>query len=330
MVTSWHSSLRCEAYNDEQQLASIFEDILKANIMTIRLANAPVSWGIYEFEGTAQKYTFQRVLSEIKSTGYDALELGPWGFLPTDSEVLKAELDAHSLKLLSSFVPVNFADASSLDSGEAHALKVGRLLKDLDAVCIVLADDSGTIPELVQNAGQRQGSYMTDAQWDVYAAGVNRIARTIYNELGLRVAFHHHCAGLVETPEETRKLLELTDPDLVGLCLDTGHYHYAGGDAVEAIREFGKRVTYLHLKDCDAKVREQAKAEHLDYFAATAAAVFCELGQGEVDFPGVIAEMEKLGYDGWAIVEQDVFVDDLDAPRESAARNREYLRSIGL
>lgn len=99
---------------------------------------------------------------------------------------------------------------------------------------------------------------------------------------------------------------------------------------MECIREYGERVRYLHLKDCDPGIRKMAIDERMDYFAATAAGVFCELGKGEVDFPGVIQAMENLGYDGWAVVEQDVLVDDLDAPRQSARRNREYLRGLGL
>lgn len=297
--------------------------------MPIHIANAPVSWGIYEFEGTAQKYSYERVLDEIKATGYDGLEYGPWGFLPTDAAALKAELQARSLSLLSSFVPVKLIDPSTHDEALEHAIKVGRLLAACGAKHLVLADDNGTVPELVQQAGQRSGSALDNDQWKVVCAGVDRIAKTLRDQLGLHTVFHHHCAGYVETPEETRRLIDGTDPELVGLCLDTGHYHYAGGDAVQCIKDLGERVRYLHLKDCDAEVRAVCIRDGADYFEATARGVFCELGKGEVDFPGVLAAMEALGYDGWAIVEQDVLVSDLDAPRESAARNREYLHSLG-
>ena len=297
--------------------------------MTIRMANAPVSWGIYEFEGSEAKFPYERVLDEIVETGYTGLELGPWGYLPTDPAVLRGELQKRNLQLLSSFVPVNFADATAIEQAEAFAMQVGRLLKALDAVTIVLADDNGTVPELVQNAGRRHGSKLTSAEWDVYAAGVNRVARKIYDELGLKVVFHHHCGGYVETPEETRNLLDRADPDLVGLCLDTGHWQYAGGDALACVKEYGERVRYLHLKDCDPNLRKLAIDERMDYFAAVATGVFCELGKGSVDFPGILKEMERLGYDGWAIVEQDVLTEDLDAPRQSARRNRDYLHKLG-
>jgi inosose dehydratase len=297
--------------------------------MTIRIANAPVSWGIYEFEGVAQKYPYTRVLDEIKATGYTGLELGPWGYLPTDEALLRPQLEQRGLALLSAFVPCNFADKASLEQAEAHALKVGALLAALGAVCIVLADDNGKVHELTKRAGQRSGSALSDDQWDVYAAGVNRVARSVFDQTGLKVNFHPHAAGYVETPEEVRRLMGRADPDLVGVCLDTGHWHFGGGDAVEALREYGERVRYLHLKDCDAGIHDMVKREHMDYFAATAAGVFCELGKGAVDFPTLLSRAESLGYDGCAIVEQDVLVDDLDAPRQAVARNRDYLRKLG-
>jgi inosose dehydratase len=298
--------------------------------MTIRIANAPVSWGIYEFSEIEQKYPYTRVMDEISETGHTGMELGPWGFLPTDPDVLRPELDKRNLQILSSYVPCNFADPRALEETEAHALMVGKLLAALGGVCIVLADDNARVPELVKLVGKRRGSYLTLSQWDAYAAGVNRVARKIYDQLGLKVTFHHHCGGFVETSDETRNLMDRVDYDLVGLCLDTGHWHLAGGDAVDCIREYGERVRYLHFKDCDPKVRRRSRSEGLDYFESTKLGMFCELGLGEVDFPAIIKEMERLHYDGWAIVEQDVLTDDLNAPRESARRNRAYLSKLGL
>jgi len=298
--------------------------------MTLQIANAPVSWGIYEFEGISPKYPYTTVLDQIAETGYSGTELGPWGYLPTDPDALRPELAKRNLKLLSAFVPVNFADESAHAAGEAHALMVGKLLAALGAVCIILADENGSVPELVQQAGRRHGSALSRDQWDVYAKGVNRVAHAVYDQLGLKVAFHHHCAGYVETMEEVRNLMNRADQELVGLCLDTGHWHYAGGDAVKCVREYGERVRYLHLKDCDPGIRELAIAERMDYFAAVAAGVFCELGRGAVDFPTLIDEMDALGYDGWATVEQDILSDDLEAPRQSARRSRDYLRTLGL
>jgi len=298
--------------------------------MPIKIASAPVSWGIYEFEGIEPRFQYTQVLDEIAETGHTGMELGPWGYLPTDPDVLRAELEKRNLQLLSSFVPVKLVDKAAHAEAEAFALKVGKLLAALDANYVVLADDNGSVDDLVQRAGKRNGSLLDADQWEVVAAGVNGIARRLKDELGLATVFHHHGAGYVETPDETRELFKRTDPDLVGLCLDTGHWHLGGGDAVACVREFGERVRYLHLKDCDHAILERVRSENLDYFQAVEAGIFCELGQGDVDFPGVIAEMEKHGYDGWAIVEQDVLVEDPTAPRRISQANRDYLKSIGL
>jgi inosose dehydratase len=297
--------------------------------MGFKIANAPCSWGIYEFKDIEPKYPYQRVLDEIVETDYAGLEYGPWGYLPTDPDVLRGELAQRGLQLLSSFVPVKLVDAAAHQDGLAHALKVGKVLRAVGAQFLVLSDDNGTVPEAVRMAGRVQSSRLTADQWEVFAAGVNKIAREVHDQLGLKVVFHHHCAGYVETADETRQLMQRTDPDLVGLCLDTGHWHYAGGNALDAIHEYGERVRYLHFKDCDPAIRRECIEHELDHFQATGKGVYCELGQGEVDFAGVLTAMEKLGYDGWVIVEQDVLVDNLDAPRQSARRNRDYLRGLG-
>jgi inosose dehydratase len=298
--------------------------------MPIQLASAPVTWGIFEFEGVTPRYSYDQVLDEMAATGYTGTELGPYGYLPTDPQQLASALAQRGLKLLSAFVPVALADARSHAAGEAAALQVGRLLAALGASHLVLADDNCSEPLLTVQAGQRTGSVLNEAGWDTFAAGVNRIARTLHNELGLKLVFHHHCGGYVETPAETRALLARTDPDLVGLCLDTGHWHFAGGDALACIAEFGQRVRYLHFKDYSPSIGAACRAQQRDYFAAVRAGVFCPLGEGEVDFAGVIGAMEKLGYTGWAIVEQDVLSETVGAHKLLAQANRNYLKGLGL
>lgn len=298
--------------------------------MTIRIANAPVSWGIFEFEGIEPPYPYTQVLDEMVETGYTGLELGPWGYLPTNPKKLRPELESRNLQLLSSYVPVKLVDKNAHQAGADHAVKVGRLLAALGAHDIVLADDNGRVPELIQQAGRVQGSRLSADEWDIFAEGVDLIAKIVHHETGLTVVFHHHVAGYVETPEETRNLMDRTDYDLVGLCLDTGHWHFAGGDTLQAVQEYGERVRYLHLKDCDPKIRQHCIDNELDYFKSTEAGVFCELGKGDVDFPAIIDHVENLGYDGWAIVEQDVLSATPEYPKAAARRNREYLRELSL
>jgi inosose dehydratase len=124
-------------------------------------------------------------------------------------------------------------------------------------------------------------------------------------------------------------LLDLTDPEWVGLCLDTGHHTFGGGDPVEGLRQHADRIWHVHFKDCDPTIAAQARKEGWDYNFAIGKGVFCELGKGEVDFATIVRLLDELDYDGWIVVEQDV-LPSMGTPKESAQRNRAYLRSIGL
>ena len=298
--------------------------------MPIRIATAPVSWGILEFAGQSSQQPWEAVLDEMAAAGYTGTELGPYGYLPTEPEALRAALAARSLQLLSAFVPVRLAEPSSHAAGTETARRVGALLAACGCRHIVLSDDNAADPNRLKRAGRiTPADGLDDERWRTLAEGVNTIARKMKEAFGLETVFHHHCAGFVETPDEVARLLELTDPGTVGLCLDTGHYVYGGGDPVECIYRHGARVRYLHFKDADPGVMARARTEGWDYFQAVAAGVFCELGRGCVNFADVIAAMNELNYEGWAVVEQDI-VAGMGNPMESARRNREYLKGLGL
>lgn len=298
----------------------------------IKIANAPCSWGVLEFDLEGKAVGYSLVLDEMQKTGYAGTELGDWGFMPTDPVNLKEELGKRELTLLGAFVPVALKDRSTHAQGIAAALKVARLLAAVEGASpfIVLADDNGKVPLRTQNAGRVTPEMgLTDAEWEAFAEGTNKIARAVKDETGLRLVFHHHCAGYVETPQEVDKLFELTDPALVGLCLDTGHYQFAGGDPLAFLKQNAGRVWHMHFKDCQPEVAKRSREEGWDYFKSVAEGVFCELGEGAVDFPAIKAELEKQGFKGWIVVEQDV-LPGMGSPYESASRNREYLKSIGF
>lgn len=298
----------------------------------IKIANAPCSWGALEFDLEGEAPGYVQVLDEMTATGYSGTELGDWGFMPTEPEALAQALHTRGLTLLGAFVPVFMKDPATHAAGCETAVRIARLMAAVegDLPFIVLADENGRVPERTQHAGRITPEMgLTDAEWQIFAEGATRVAEAVRRETGLRTAFHHHCAGYVETPAEIERLLSLTDPTLLGLVFDTGHYRFGGGDALQGLRRYGNRVWHFHFKDHQPQVACRAAAEGWDYFEAVRQGVFCELGQGDVPFPALIAELEQLGYQGWGVVEQDV-LPGMGAPKESARRNREYLQSIGL
>ncbi len=306
----------------------------------IYIGNAPCSWGNLEFEGLGEhQLTFERMLDELAEAGYTGTELGDWGFMPTEPAGLRSELQKRNLTMTGAFVPVAFRHREAHDDGEARALRTARLLAAVKSESappfLVLADDNNSDPIRAQNAGRVLREMMlSEDDWRVFADGVNRVARKVTAETGLRCVFHHHCAGFVETPDEIATLLSLTDPQAVGLVFDTGHYAFGSGnpngdEVMAALDRFASRIAYVHLKDCSAAIAKQSRAEKMDYNAAVGAGVFCELGKGCVPFKRVAEWLKGREYAGFVTVEQDV-LPGMGAPKESALRNREYLRSIGL
>ena len=298
----------------------------------IKIANAPCSWGALEFDLEGEAPGYVQVLNEIAETGYAGTELGDWGFMPTDPEKLAQEIHARNLVLLGAFVPVFLKDLSSHQAGIDLAVRTARLLAAVEGSLpfIVLADENGKIPERTKNAGRVTPEMgLSDAEWQIFAEGATKVAEAVKRETGLRTAFHHHCAGYVETPAEVEKLTSLTDPRILGLVFDCGHYRFGGGDPQEGLRKYGQRVWHFHFKDYHPAVGKQAAEEGWDYFQAVRHGVFCELGKGEVNFPALMKQLQELGYDGWGVVEQDV-LPGMGAPKESAKRNREYIRTLGF
>lgn len=311
-------------------------------MMDIRVANAPCSWGALEFEGMEGGIAYPQMLDELRDTGYVGTELGDWGYMPTDPVALKEELERRKLAMVGAFVPVALKYSEAHASGEADAIKVARLLAAVansgasgQLPLVILADANGTDPLRTQYAGRVTSEMgLSPSEWKTFAEGAERIARAVRNETGLAMAFHHHCGGYVETPEEIIKFLDMTDHDLLGLVFDTGHYLYGSGDidgqvVLGGLKRLGERIRHVHFKDCQPHIAQQARTEGWDYFKAVQHGVFCELGQGSVPFGAIVEWLLSRNYHGWIVVEQDI-LPGMGSPRASAQRNRIYLKNIGL
>ena len=298
----------------------------------IKIANAPCSWGVLEFDLDGKAAGFEQVLNEIRETGYEGSELGDWGFMPSVPSELKVELDQRQLTMVGAFVPVFLKDQAKHSAGAELAVKTARLMADagFTNAFIVLADDNGSVKQRTLNAGRVTPEMgLSASEWEIFAAGANLVAAEVKEETGLRTVFHHHCAGYVETPEEIDQLLTLTDPSLVGLVLDMGHYQFGGGDPLAALQKHTDRIWHIHFKDCHPEIAAKSRSEGWDYFQSVGHGVVCELGKGGVIFPEIVVELKKQDYSGWIVVEQDV-LPGMGNPKVCAQRNRDYIQSLGL
>lgn len=307
----------------------------------IKVGNAPCSWGTLEFEGLdVNPIEYPQMLDELVETGYTATELGDWGFMPTEPEALRHEIESRKLTMLGAYVQCAFRKEEAHAAGQEEVLKVARLLaaSSDNKPYIILADDNTSEPVRNLNAGRvTKEMGLNAAQWKVFAKGVHQIAKAVKEETGLPTIFHHHSAGYVEAPWEIDAFLENTDPSLINLVFDTGHYLFGSGtnglgsdgNLQPVFDRYASRISYVHFKDCHAGIAAQTRTDNWDYLKALKHGLFCELGKGSVDFKGVVDWLNKRDYSGWILVEQDV-LPGMGEPKESARRNREYLRSIGL
>jgi inosose dehydratase len=313
----------------------------------IRVANAPCSWGILEFPSTALGTSpsttlgtgpaaslapFTQVLDEIAACGYNGTELGDWGFMPTDPIALADAIAARGLTLIGAFVPVALANQDAHRGGIAAAVRTARLMRDAGAsdAFVVLSDDNATVPLRERHAGRIAADQGLDRQgWSTFASGAELVAHAVRSEAGLRTVFHPHCGGYVETSAEIEQLMSRTESSLLGLVLDTGHIVYGGGDPLDIFARYGSRVWHVHFKDCQPAVAARARDQELGYFEAVRNQVFCELGAGTVDFAAIVTALQRHDYDGWIVVEQDVFP-GCGTPLASATRSRTFLRQLGL
>jgi inosose dehydratase len=296
-----------------------------------------------EFEGLeGERIGYAQMLDELCEAGYVGSDLGDWGFMPTEPAALHQTFAARQLALIGAFVPVALRDPQALAAGIEVAVRVARLqaaAAPADAYghrpWLVLADTNGTDPIRTKLAGRVMADHgLRDHEWAIVADAANQVAKQVRDATGLKTVFHHHCAGFVETPAELDRFMELTDPELVGLVLDGGHLVYGSGGCdgslpVHYYQRYADRIGLIHFKDCHPGVAMAARAEGLDYFAAVQRGVFCELGQGCVDFAGLANAMREHQYHGWVVVEQDV-LPGMGTPKASAVRNRAYVHGLGL
>ena len=294
----------------------------------MKLANAPVSWGVSE--ATGGRHPAPTVmLGELSGCGYTGTELGPLGYLPSDPVLLREALEGHGLALVGAFCPVTLHDPARVAAGIADADRIIALLAAAGASVLVLAEAGDATRKAIAGRVPADGSAGFDeAGWTRFAAGAETIARRAADQ-GLSTAFHPHAASYIETPAEVDMLLARTDASLVGLCLDTGHTVYGGGDPAAVARTHAARIRHVHLKDVRPGVLHRAAAGELDFSAAVAAGVFAPLGEGNVDLRATLAALRAAGYDGWLVVEQDRVIgpdDSVGAARADAGRSFAYLQ----
>src|SRR5665647_3294678 len=295
----------------------------------IALANAPVSYGVFELgahEG-ARLPGPEDIAEMVAAAGYAGVDSGPVGMFGRGEELRNRR--RHGLSLAGGWVDLPFADDAAFGDAVASYKQALEFFAEAAAINADMPPKptlacSGSA-ERKANPGGGPGLGLTSAQWDHYAANVQRAAE-IASAYGLEPTFHHHACTYVETPAEIDELLARTSVDIT---LDTGHLLLGGGDPVTALQQWGPRINHLHLKDARRSVLEAVVKGKGDMRAVWAGKAFVPFGEGDLNIPAVMEQVLGSGYSGWLVVEQDVIPSPLDAPDRAQidqVHNREVLR----
>jgi inosose dehydratase len=294
-----------------------------------QFASAPDSWGVLDYPGPSWEQSYETMLDEMVEAGYAGSELGPYGFFPTDPAILQPQLEKRKLKLLASFVPVKMTDPSASKSVIDRIRKVGHLLATLKAPFLVIADDQSNERNAYAGRVYDKGCPTLNAEQWKHVGQIVADAEKVSNEFGLDLVFHPHVATYVETPEECERFYDATSHTNVGLCLDTGHCVYGYGDSVKEAEKYKDKLRFVHIKDCDTKVLEEARRNKWTFEDAIEHKVFTVIGKGDIDFPAFFRTLAKNGYSGWCVVEQDVkFGATPIPPAQSIAQSLKYLNGV--
>ena len=296
--------------------------------MTIRIGNAPCSWGV-EFAGDPRNPPWRQVLGECAAAGYSGIELGPVGYMPEDPAELGEALEEHGLTLIGGVVFRPFHDPSQWNDLLDGAKRTCRALVAHGAEHLVLIDSIS--PRRAPAAGRAdEAEAMQPDEWRAFRDRIVHVARIGAEEHGLTVSIHAHAAGFMDFEPELERLLGEVDPALLKICFDTGHHSYAGYDPVAFMRRHVGRISYMHFKDIDPGVKAEVVARRTDFYDACGQGIFCNLGRGDVDFARVRQVLLDAGFDGWCTVEQDCDPTLDVSPLDDARANRHFLTTIGF
>jgi len=292
--------------------------------MRIRLGNAPTSWGIEKPEDSAYP-SWNSVLDDVAAAGYEGIELGPYGYLPTDPTPLRTELQARGLSLTAGTVmrPLHLAS----ERAEILALteRTCQLLSEQGASHLVIIE--AIIPEREATAGRSEAApRLSPRELGIQLETIQAVA-SVARDHGIAPVVHPHAGTYIEFIDELMAI-DSAFRGSIGFCIDTGHCAYAGIDPAQVVKSLGTRASYIHLKDIDPERLREARQSGAGFWQAYASGVFCILGQGMVRFEQVFGALADLRYEGWATIEQDAPPGHESRPLEWARASHQFASAL--
>ncbi len=283
----------------------------------MRIAGAPISWGVSEVAGWGRQLPLERVLNDMRRLGLVATEAGPPGFLAADPGEARSALERRGLRLVGGFVTAMLHVPQRLPQQIERLTAQARWLAEAGGEMLVLAAAAG-------GDGYDARTQLDAREWATLFEALATV-RDVAIRGGLRLAVHPHFGTAIETADDIERLLAGCD---AALCLDTGHASLGGADPADLATRHGARVAHVHLKDVDPSLAERVRTRALGYAEGVGRGLFRPLGRGAARIAEVLASLRARGYDGWYVLEQDVALGaDSPDPLKEIEESLEFARA---
>jgi len=287
---------------------------------SVKLSIAPIAWTNDDLPELGGHISFEQCIEEMSEAGFTGSEIG--NKYPRDPEVLKPALEKRGLEISSAWFSTFFSENGRSEETIDKYVEQMRFLKAMGARVVNICECGHCVQMGTGHVFDRP-EYSND-QWQNVAEGLNMIGE-IARDNEMINAYHYHMGTMVQNLEEIDRLMELTDPALVYLLVDTGHAHYAGDDPLSIVRKYGPRIRNVHLKDIRQEILDIVHSEKMSFLDSVKAGVFTVPGDGCIDFLPIFKALADAGYGGWFVVEAEQDPDKAN-PLEYAKIARNFIR----
>ena len=288
----------------------------------VRLGIAPIAWTNDDMPDLGKENTFEQCVSEMALAGFTGSEVG--NKYPKDPEVLKKALDLRGIQICNQWFS-SFILTKPMDEVEAECRSQLAFLKAMGSKIIGFSEQSYSVQGQMDTPIFGHKYVLNEIEWEQLCAGLNYLGKIAKEEYGISLTYHHHMGTVVQSAEETRRLMEGTDPRYVSLLFDSGHFAYCGEDPLEMVKTWIGRIKHVHLKDVRPDVVEKVKNENLSFLQGVRLGAFTIPGDGCIDFDPIFKVLEEADYEGYMLVEAEQ--DPAKAnPFEYAQMARKYIR----
>ena len=287
----------------------------------IELGIAPIGWTNDDMPDLGKEISFEQCIDEMAEAGFAGTEVG--NKYPRDPAVLNAALAKRGLKIANAWFS-SLLTTKPFAETEAEFIRQSDYLKAVGSLRIGVSEQGHSIQGEMETPIFEKKYVMNDAEWKLLTDGLNRLGKIAVDK-GMKLVYHHHMGTVVQTAAETDRLMAETDPAMVNLLFDSGHFAYCDEDPLAMLKKHVKRVAHVHLKDIRPAMVKKVKDEHLSFLKGVRMGAFTVPGDGSIDFVPIFQVLSDAGYNGWMLVEaeQDPAV---AKPLEYAKKAREYIR----